>query len=199
MASMTDPYGSILGFLDRNRYFLFQVAPQLYSRGWVDPVPDPWLLRKSGNQTPILQSSSPRPNHCTEWVIFPLEWYSHNTSIYLSFIFPKTQHTKSTIFWNMMSCSPLKVNWCFGGAYHLHLCGWITSETRYQHDRWQTGLCHVLPKLQLAFNGLYRIISQKIGTSIHITHNISNSFPTLPTPNFVYLVGFLCSYTTSPF
>jgi hypothetical protein len=31
-----------------------EVAPQLYSRGWVDPVPDPLLLRKSdsaGNRT----------------------------------------------------------------------------------------------------------------------------------------------------
>jgi hypothetical protein len=39
----------ILGFLDRSRYFFFQVAPQLYSRGWVDPVPDPLRLRKSGS------------------------------------------------------------------------------------------------------------------------------------------------------
>jgi hypothetical protein len=39
----------ILGFLDRSRYFFFQVAPQLYSQGWVDPVPDPLLLRKSGS------------------------------------------------------------------------------------------------------------------------------------------------------
>jgi hypothetical protein len=44
----TDPHDRILGFLDRSRYFL-QVAPQLYSRGWVDPVPDPLLLRKSGS------------------------------------------------------------------------------------------------------------------------------------------------------
>jgi hypothetical protein len=36
------------GFLDRSRYFFIQVAPQLSSRGWVDPVPDPLLLRKSG-------------------------------------------------------------------------------------------------------------------------------------------------------
>jgi hypothetical protein len=35
--SVTDPYGRILGFLDRSRYHSFQVAPQLYSRGWVDP------------------------------------------------------------------------------------------------------------------------------------------------------------------
>jgi hypothetical protein len=37
----------ILGFLDRSCYFFFQVAPQLYSRGWVDPFPDPLVLRKS--------------------------------------------------------------------------------------------------------------------------------------------------------
>jgi hypothetical protein len=33
VVSVTDPYGLILGFLDRSRYFFFQVAPQLYSRG----------------------------------------------------------------------------------------------------------------------------------------------------------------------
>jgi hypothetical protein len=48
MVSVTDTYDRILGFLDRSRYFFFQVAPELFSRGWVDPVPDP-LLRKSSN------------------------------------------------------------------------------------------------------------------------------------------------------
>jgi hypothetical protein len=33
VVSVTDSYGRILGFLDRSRYFIFQVAPQLYSRG----------------------------------------------------------------------------------------------------------------------------------------------------------------------
>jgi hypothetical protein len=39
----------------------FQIAPQLSSRGWVDPVPDPLLLRKSGragNQTRDLRICS---------------------------------------------------------------------------------------------------------------------------------------------
>jgi hypothetical protein len=49
VVSSTDPHGRILGFLDRSRYYFFQVAPQLYSRGWVGPVPDPVLLRKSGS------------------------------------------------------------------------------------------------------------------------------------------------------
>jgi hypothetical protein len=48
VVSVADPYDPILGFLDRGRYFFFHVAPQLYSRGWVDPIPDP-LLRKSAN------------------------------------------------------------------------------------------------------------------------------------------------------
>jgi hypothetical protein len=33
VVSVTDPYGRFLGFLERSRYFAFQVAPQLYSRG----------------------------------------------------------------------------------------------------------------------------------------------------------------------
>jgi hypothetical protein len=31
MVRTTDPYSRILGYLDRRRYFLFQVAPQLHS------------------------------------------------------------------------------------------------------------------------------------------------------------------------
>jgi hypothetical protein len=38
VVSVSDPYDRILAFLDRSRYFLFQLAPQLYSRGWLDPV-----------------------------------------------------------------------------------------------------------------------------------------------------------------
>jgi hypothetical protein len=33
VVSVTHPYVCILGFLDRGRYFFFQAAPQLYSRG----------------------------------------------------------------------------------------------------------------------------------------------------------------------
>jgi hypothetical protein len=36
-----DPHDRILGFLDQSCYYSFQVAPQLYSRGWVDSAPDP--------------------------------------------------------------------------------------------------------------------------------------------------------------
>jgi hypothetical protein len=49
LVSTTDTYGRNLDFLDRTRYFFFQVASQLYSRGWVDPVPGPTLLRECGS------------------------------------------------------------------------------------------------------------------------------------------------------
>jgi hypothetical protein len=46
VVSATEIYGRNLGFLDRSRYFFFQLAPQLYSRGWVDPVPDALTYQK---------------------------------------------------------------------------------------------------------------------------------------------------------
>jgi hypothetical protein len=63
---VTDPYGSVLGLLDRSRYFIFQVAPQLYSRGWVDPIPDQLLLRKygsAGNRTRTSGSVARNSDH----------------------------------------------------------------------------------------------------------------------------------------
>jgi hypothetical protein len=38
-----------LSLLEQSCYFFFQVAPHLYSRGWVDPVQGPLLLRKTGS------------------------------------------------------------------------------------------------------------------------------------------------------
>jgi hypothetical protein len=38
VVSVTYLYGRILNFLDRSHYFFFQVAPELYSRGWMDPA-----------------------------------------------------------------------------------------------------------------------------------------------------------------
>jgi hypothetical protein len=49
VVSTTDPHGRILGFLYRRLYYSFEVAPQLYSRDWVDSVPHRLHLRKSGS------------------------------------------------------------------------------------------------------------------------------------------------------
>jgi hypothetical protein len=60
VVSVTDPYGRILCFLVKSLYVFYQVAPQLYSRGWVDPVPDPLLFfsGSAGNRTPGLRICS---------------------------------------------------------------------------------------------------------------------------------------------
>jgi hypothetical protein len=57
VVSVTDPHCRILAFLHRSCYFFFQVPPHLYSWGWVDPVPDPLLHRKSGSAGNRTQTS----------------------------------------------------------------------------------------------------------------------------------------------
>jgi hypothetical protein len=72
VVNVTDPYGRILGFLDRCRYFFFQAAPQLYSWGWVVPVSDPLLIRKSGsawNRTRTFGSLTRNSDHKTTGVL----------------------------------------------------------------------------------------------------------------------------------
>jgi hypothetical protein len=61
--SVTDPYGRNLDFLDLSNYFFFQTA-QLCSRGWVDPVPDPLLLRKSGSAGNRTRTSGSVSRNC---------------------------------------------------------------------------------------------------------------------------------------
>jgi hypothetical protein len=70
VVSVTDPYGRIPGFLDRSRYFFYQVAPQLYSRGWVDPVPEPLLQPNQNHQKKILKMLKLRkPQACCRSVL----------------------------------------------------------------------------------------------------------------------------------
>jgi hypothetical protein len=48
---------------------------------------------------------------------------------------------KSTIFWDITACSPLKANRRYGGIYCLHLQGLKIIRARNQREsRWQTGL-----------------------------------------------------------
>jgi hypothetical protein len=73
VVSTTDPYGLILAFLNRCCYFFFQEAPQLYSRGYVDPVPDPLVLRKSsnaGNRTWTYGSAARNSDHYTTEAVY---------------------------------------------------------------------------------------------------------------------------------
>jgi hypothetical protein len=65
---------------------------------------------------------------------------------------------KSTIFWYIKPCNPLKVNSRFRGTYHLHIQGQRISQARYQCESRR----YIPPKHQLTFNGLHGVISQKL-------------------------------------
>jgi hypothetical protein len=48
----------------------------------------------------------------------------------------------STVFWDILPCSPLKVNRRFGRIYRLHIQGRRISRARNQHEsRWQAEQC----------------------------------------------------------
>jgi hypothetical protein len=64
VVSTTNPTDVNFGFLHCSHYFL-EIASQLSSWGWVDPVPDPPLLRKSGNWTPTSGSVARNSDHYT--------------------------------------------------------------------------------------------------------------------------------------
>jgi hypothetical protein len=67
VVSVTDPDGRNLDFLDQTHYIFFQVAPQLYSWGWVYPVPYPLLLRKSGSAGNRTQASGSVARNSDNW------------------------------------------------------------------------------------------------------------------------------------
>jgi hypothetical protein len=48
VVSVTNPYRRIIGFVGWSCYISFQVASQLYSGGWVDPVTEPLLFFSCG-------------------------------------------------------------------------------------------------------------------------------------------------------
>jgi hypothetical protein len=68
----------------------FQVAPQLYSRGWVDPVPDPLIFRKSGSAGNRTRTSGSVARNCdhktTEMVVLSTWARKYDQSIILSLI-----------------------------------------------------------------------------------------------------------------
>jgi hypothetical protein len=51
----------------RNGYVFFQVAPQLYSRGWVDSIPDPLLIKYASAGKRTRTSGSPTLTTRPHW------------------------------------------------------------------------------------------------------------------------------------
>jgi hypothetical protein len=130
-------------------------------------------------QAPVLQIHSQTPPSPVKWPVHCLlpricctlvsSHITHSPKLILSL--------NSTIFWDIMLCSPLSVNWRFGGTYRLHLQGRRISWARDHSSacfllscrflarlilgpwRWRR---QVPPKRRLTFNGLHGVISKKI-------------------------------------
>jgi hypothetical protein len=84
--------------------------------------------------------------------------------------------TKSTIFWDITPCSPLKVNRRFRETHRFHLQGRI-SRARYQREsRWQATCSY---ETLVVFSGLHGAISLKI--TLFITTGVKTSNPTVVT------------------
>jgi hypothetical protein len=87
---------------------------------------------------------------------------------------------QSSVFWDVMAYSPLKVSWRFGGTCRLHVHGRRVSPARNQHEenrnqcwRWKQ---HGPPKHWLNFNGPHGVISRK--TELFFTIVVRTSDPT---------------------
>jgi hypothetical protein len=112
-------------------------------------------------------------------------------SILQIFILSMANIIKSSIFCDITLCSPLKVNWRFGGTCFLHLQGLKISQERNVKQVWISArLCvkqvdskvehsflpawrYFPPKPRLFFNGLHSIISQN--TELFITTAVRTS------------------------
>jgi hypothetical protein len=94
MVTSPRPYSR---FSRQEPLLLYQVAPQLYSRGWVDPVPDtPFFFGSAGNRTRASGSVAKNSDHQTTEAVsinnsIPLIVYVPNSSsktFYLLLSFP---------------------------------------------------------------------------------------------------------------
>jgi hypothetical protein len=72
----------------------------------------------------------------TAWFILTVIWTYEPSLMFVLVAFEVLTAVvmKISIFWDVMSCSPLKVNRRFGGTCRLHLQGWRISQARNQHE-----------------------------------------------------------------
>jgi hypothetical protein len=63
---------------------------------------------------------------------FHREIYAAHLIMWEHWWLKQTGRPKSSIFWDIMLCSLLNINWCFGGTCRLHLQGQRISQARNQ-------------------------------------------------------------------
>jgi hypothetical protein len=89
---------------------------------------------------------------------------------------------KSTIFWDITPCRPLKDNRRFGGIYRLHFQAYLALKWRQYFPQ----------ECPLSFNGIHGVICHKI--LLFITTAVRPSNPA----NYIMLVTFFFSNFLTP-
>jgi hypothetical protein len=64
-------------------------------------------------------------------------WYLRTPVLQFTFMI----EMQSSIFGDIMPCSPVKVNWHFGETSHLYLQGWRLCQARNHHEAGSKQLC----------------------------------------------------------
>jgi hypothetical protein len=117
---------------------------------------------------------------------------------------------KNSIFWDITSCSLLKVNRRFGGACRLHLQGRRIRQARaclppaftlilacliLRNWKWRR---HAPPKRRLTFNRLHGVISQKIELLLDELQNTTDVISIVAAFRFKHLFSFISKYNYRP-
>jgi hypothetical protein len=101
----------------------------------------------SQHKSTIPPSPSGFEDHIKQNMDNPLKVYlcaSTVIQITLTYKVPRTfTEVKSTIFWDIAPCTPLKVNRCFGVTYRIHLQGRRISGARNQRESITTAVSAV--------------------------------------------------------
>jgi hypothetical protein len=134
-----------------------EVSGQLHPRPRGNSLWYPLDRRPGGPQSwsrPFRDSNSnssaiqPIASHYTDCAIPALFLFVHNviwTQKYIIWFEVLTVVAMiSSVLWDIMPCSPLKVTLCFGGSCHLHFQGWRVSPARNQYEAWSFGLNGVI-------------------------------------------------------
>jgi hypothetical protein len=134
-------------------------------------------FHRSSSETLLYFYSCNPGDHTLQWLVYFWEnKYSllQRVEEFVGSEFLTAVVLKSTIFWDVTPCSPLKINRRFGGKYrsacHL-LSRWFLGLLIFRPWRWRR---YVPPKRRLALTGLHCVMSQKIVLFITTAVRTSN-------------------------
>jgi hypothetical protein len=113
----------------------------------------------------VSKGGSFAPNFSLYWS----RWFCERKSIVTC------NNIKSSVFWDIRSCGPVKVNRSFGWMYRLHLQDWGVSQIRKQHE---AGSKHRVQHLRIQVK-LSVLFCQSQSQSFQLTRAFYAFFETL--------------------